>query len=610
MRKLKGREIELMAPAGNLEIFREIVKSNCDAIFLGGIQFQMRRIRQGYNFSNEDLVEVMKLAKEYDKKVYITLNILVTSYEIEELKDYLRFLDELQPSAIIIQDLAVVALIKELGLKNLKIHTSIQMNTHDVETIKLLQEQGIEKVVLSRECSAEDIKGFYDETNMDFEYFCYGEMCPIKDAQCNASSFVFGNNSGRGRCFKVCRWNYKLEHNDVTIDPIYPLSIKDLSVFEYIEELFDSGVTTFKIEGRMRDAEFLVPIINCYGDAIDHLIENGTYDKDDKILYDTRLRDLSTGYVMGDPKLENVNLYRESEIRKFSQPSEIQEVSEETTKEIIELIGSENKKEVKPLSVYVSSLEALKVAVDECVSRVYISDEFSELNVDELKAVDRKGTEIFYATPRSLDNQKIAHIEKMLDTKAFDGLLYTTLGMTRKFKGHKLVTDTTLLVYNHKSLEYVIENFNTDEACACFELTQLEFSSFIKNAKHDTEVLVHGILPIMYTPRNLFDYFDEKDVVSNKMELISEGSNFDLVYDRYNMSHILPQKELCLQEVVGELQKYECIKHLRIDGRFYEPEEVRTIIKAYKDVMENDNFVKYETQRGGLTYGALTFKGN
>ncbi len=610
MRTLKGREIELMAPAGNLEIFREIVKSNCDAIFLGGIQFQMRRIRQGYNFSNEDLVEVMKLAKEYDKKVYITLNILVTSYEIEELKGYLRFLDELKPSAIIIQDLAVLGLIKELGLKNLKIHTSIQMNTHDVETIKLLEEHGVEKIVVSRECSAKDIKEFYDETKMDFEYFCYGEMCPIKDAQCNASSFVFGNNSGRGRCFKVCRWNYKLEHNDVTIDPIYPLSIKDLSVFEYIEELFDSGVTTFKIEGRMRDAEFLVPIINCYGDAIDHLIEHGTYDKDDKIIFDTRLRDLSTGYVMGDPKLDNVNLYKEDQQRKFSQPSEIQEVTEETTKEIIELISSDNKKEVKPLSVYVSNLDSLKVAVEEGVSRVYISDEFSELNVDDLKAVDRKSTEIFYAMPRSIDNERIAHIEKMLNTKAFDGLLYTTLGMTRKFKGHKLVTDTTLLVYNHKSLEYIIEELNTDEACACFELTQLEFSSFIKNAKHNTEVLVHGILPIMYTHRNLFEYFDEKDVVSNKLELVSEGSNFDYMYDRYKMSHILPQKELCLQEVVCELQKYENIKHLRIDGRFYEPEEIRTIIKTYKETMENENFTKYTTQRKGLTYGALSFKGN
>ncbi len=190
MRLLKGREIELMAPAGNMEIFREVVKSNCDAIFLGGKQFQMRRVRPGYNFTNEELVEVVRLGKEYGKKIYITLNILVTAYEIEELKEYLKFIDELQPDAIIIQDLSVLELIKELGLKNIKIHTSIQMNTHDVESIKLLKERDVEKIVLSRECSASDIKELYDETKMDFESFCYGEMCAAKDGQCNASSFV------------------------------------------------------------------------------------------------------------------------------------------------------------------------------------------------------------------------------------------------------------------------------------------------------------------------------------------------------------------------------------------------------------------------------------
>ncbi len=610
MRNYKGREIELMAPAGNIEIFREIVKSNCDAIFLGGIKFQMRRIRQGYNFSNDDLVEVMELSKKYNKKIYITLNILVTSYEIEELKEYLRFLDDLKPAAIIIQDLGVIELINEMGLKNLVIHTSIQMNTHEVETIKLLKSKGVEKIVLSRECSAKDIKDFYDETKMDFEYFCYGEMCPIKDAQCNASSYLFGNNSGRGRCFKVCRWNYKLQHNDIIINPEYPLSIKDLSVYNYIEELFDSGVTTFKIEGRMRDAEFLLPVINTYGDAIDHLIEHGTYNKNSKVLEDNRMRDLSDGYVNGDPKLDNINLYREDEIRKFSQPSEIIEKSAETTEKILNLIKKDSEKEEKNLSIYVKDIKSLKVAIEEGVSRVYISDEFAKLDLGQLKNIDRKSTEIYFVTPRALDNEKLDHVENMLNSKLFDGLLYTTFGCTRRFEGQNLIADTTLLTYNHKSLKYIVENFNTKEVCASFELTQNEFAPFIKNIEHDVEVIVHGIVPFMYTPRNLFDFYDEKDIVSNKMSLLSEGSNFDLIIDRYNMSHIIPRKEICLQDIVQELQKYEKIKYLRIDARFYEAEEIRTIIKAYKETLNNEKYKQYVTQREGLTYGALTFGGN
>lgn len=610
MRIYNGREIELMAPAGNLEIFKEVVKSNCDAIFLGGIQFQMRRIRPGYNFSNEDLVEVMRLANEYDKKVYITLNILVTSYEIEELKGYLKFLDNLKPSAIIIQDLAVLELIEELGLKNLKIHTSIQMNTHDVETVKLLKSRNIEKIVLSRECTKEDIKELYNETNMDFEYFCYGEMCAVKDAQCSASSFILGNNTGRGRCFKVCRWKYQLEHNNIVLEPEYPLGIKDLSIFEYIKEVFDSGITTFKIEGRMRDAEFIVPIINCYGDAIDHLIEHGEYDKNTKFLYETRLRDLSTGYINGDPKLDNVNVYREDVIKNFSKPTKIKEIDENTTDEILTKIKSDNKKEDKALSVYVKDLSALQIAINENIGRVYISDEFSELNLDELSKINKNTTEVYLATPRTMNTERFNDVQKLLDSNLFDGLLYTTYGCSKRFKEYNLVADSNLLTYNHKSLEYINKNFNTKEVCASFELTHNEFAPFISEAQSDVEVIVHGIIPIMYTYRNLFDYYDEKDIVSNTLTLKNDGSDFEIYVDRYKMSHIVPKVELCLQEIVSELQKYEHIKHLRIDGRFYNNEELLNIIKSYKETLSDVDYKKYETQRDGLTYGALTFGGN
>lgn len=610
MRVYNGREIELMAPAGNLEIFKEIVKSNCDAIFLGGIQFQMRRIRKGYNFSDDDLVEVMRLSKEYNKKIYITLNILVTSYEIEELKEYLKFLDDLKPSAIIIQDLAVLKLIEELGLKNLKIHTSIQMNTHDAETVKLLKSKNIEKIVLSRECTKEDIKELYDETNMDFEYFCYGEMCAVKDAQCSASSFIFGNNTGRGRCFKVCRWKYQLEHNDVVLKPEYPLGIKDLSIFEYIKEVFDSGITTFKIEGRMRDAEFLVPIINCYGDAIDHLIKYGNYDKDTTLLYETRLRDLSNGYINGDPMLDNVNVYREDVIKNFSTPTEIKEITQETTDEILNKIKINSPEKSKSLSVYVKDLAGLKVALDENVSRIYISDEFEEIDLIKLSEINRNDTEIYLATPRTMNNERFKHIEKLLKSKVFDGLLYTTYGCSARFKDYNLVADYNLLTYNHKSLEYIHNNFNTNEVCASFELTQNEFAPFIKNAKSDIEIIVHGIIPIMYTYRNLFDYYDEKDIVSNKLTLKNTGSDFEVYVDRYKMSHIVPRYELCLQDILTELQKYENIKHLRIDGRFYKSTELSSIIKSYKETLDKADYEKYKSQKAGLTYGALNFGGN
>ncbi|MFV0440298.1 MAG: U32 family peptidase [Lachnospirales bacterium] len=616
MRLYNGRIIELLAPAGNLEIFKEIVETNCDAILLGGVDFNMRRMRDGFNFTNDELQEVMKIAKIYNKKIYIALNVLIASEEVEELKDYLVFLDNLKPDAIMVQDFAIFEIIKSMRLKNLNIHSSIQMNIHEVESVKLLKELGVGKIVLSYECSAFEIREMYRKTNMDFEYFCYGEMCTVKNAQCGASSFIFGNNTGRGRCFKVCRWNYNLEHDGKLVEPFYPLGTKDLSIFPYIKELFECGITTFNIEGRMRDASFLVPVINTFGYAIDELIEQGSYSRSSFLLNDTRIRDLSVGYLKGDPKLNNVNVYNESHIKKFSTSAEISEIDEKTTEKIIESLNINDAPKTKNLSIYVSRIDALEVAINEGVSRVYISDEFENIMLDNIEKIDKKDTEIFFATPRTMSPARFQFVEDMIKSKMFDGLLYTTFGCTKKFKDYKvkLVAESNLLTYNHKAIKFITENLNTDEVTLSYELNQNELASLLKANDKDIEVIVHGVFPIMYTHRRLLDFFDPKDVESNKLVLKSDKTDFDVIEDRYSMSNILPQKEFCLQNVLGELQKFEHIKHFRIDGRFYDNDELKDIIQIYKNTIKanvlGDNYEKYETKRKGLTYGALNFGGN
>ncbi|MDZ7548232.1 peptidase U32 family protein, partial [Clostridium perfringens] len=178
-----NQEVELLGPAGNYEIFKEVIKSGADAVYLGGKIFNMRLHRKDFNFTNEELEEAINLAHSLNKKVYITVNNLLSSEDLLQAEEYLRFLEKIKPDALIVQDMSVVKLIKDLGL-NLNIHSSVMMNVHNFETIKKLHELGITRVVVSRDIDLNTVKQFSKKTNMEFEYFVHGDMCVAHGSQC------------------------------------------------------------------------------------------------------------------------------------------------------------------------------------------------------------------------------------------------------------------------------------------------------------------------------------------------------------------------------------------------------------------------------------------
>lgn len=217
-RYFNGKKVELLAPAGNMEIFKSVVNANCDAIYLGGKSLNMRMMRKGYNFSNEEIKEALDLAHEQDKKIYITVNNMMNDSEVDEAIEYLRYLNDIKVDGLIVQDLGILQICKEHNFNNFEIHSSVMMNVHNIEFVNALKELGVTRVVLSREMDLKTAKALQIATGVETEYFMHGDMCTVNGANCYYSSVVLGNSSNRGRCFKPCRWAYTIKKMD-TLTP-------------------------------------------------------------------------------------------------------------------------------------------------------------------------------------------------------------------------------------------------------------------------------------------------------------------------------------------------------------------------------------------------------
>ncbi|MEF9992232.1 MAG: peptidase U32 family protein [Romboutsia sp.] len=365
-RYFNGQEVELLAPAGNFEIFKKVIYSGADAIYLGGKIFNMRMHRKDFNFSDIELEEAINLAHSLGKKVYITVNNLLSADDLEQAEKYLIYLDKIKPDALIVQDMSVIKLINDLGL-SLNLHSSVMMNVHNFETIERLKELRITRVVASRDIDLSTIKQFSVRTDVEFEYFVHGYMCVAHGAQCIYSGMLFGKSSNRGLCMKPCRWGFKMNKDEQQYDTTFPMAVKDMYMYENIPELIEAGVVSFKIEGRMRESDYLVELINYYSDAIDRYIQDPfVYNrkKNTKELHDKRKRDFSTAYAFGKPGLSNINERYEGTVKfystgkVFSKPIDENELNNKRIDEIKAILESKvESNQQTQLSVKVNSYE-------------------------------------------------------------------------------------------------------------------------------------------------------------------------------------------------------------------------------------------------------------
>ena len=291
----KGFIMELLAPAGTMENFMAALESGADAIYLGGKVFNARA--HAANFGIDELREAVRLAHVLDVSVYVTVNILIGDTELAELEAYIKDLDSIGVDAIIVQDLAVAEIAKRVA-PNLHLHGSTQMTAATLDAVRFYESLGFTRVVLARELSLKEIQHICKHCKAEIEVFVHGALCVCYSGQCLMSSFIGGRSGNRGACAQPCRLPYELlDSKGESVLPkheAYLLSPKDLNYSEHMNELVAAGVTSFKVEGRMKKVSYVRQVIGTYREILD---EASIHENQRKALASGFNRGFSTAYL-------------------------------------------------------------------------------------------------------------------------------------------------------------------------------------------------------------------------------------------------------------------------------------------------------------------------
>ena len=264
--------LEVLAPAGNAECFDAALSNGADAIYLGLSEFNARMKAQ--NFTTGNIREFVKKAHLVGTKIYITINTLIQDNDFEPLVEMVKKLIEAKVDAFIVQDLGVAYVLKN-SFDGINLHASTQMGIHNLDGALMAEKLGFSRIVLSREASLEDIKQIKQNTNLEIEYFVQGALCVAFSGNCYLSALENNASGNEGKCLQLCRLPYTNNLNGKTT---YALSTRDLCLLENLPVLIDAGVTSFKIEGRMRHAGYVATATNVYKSAIEK-IKNNSFNK-------------------------------------------------------------------------------------------------------------------------------------------------------------------------------------------------------------------------------------------------------------------------------------------------------------------------------------------
>lgn len=306
-RKLK--KPELLAPAGSLEKLKFAVRYGADAVYIGGQKYGLRSSAD--NFSFEEMREGVEFAKQYGAKVFVTTNIYAHNEDLDGLEDFLRQLQEVGVAAIIVADPAIIETCKRAAPK-LEIHVSTQQSVTNWQTVQFWKEDGVDRVVLAREASMDEILEIKRKVDIEIETFIHGAMCSSYSGRCTLSNHFTDRDSNRGGCCQSCRWKYDLyaegseEHPQFAEgDNPFTMSAKDLCMIEHIPAMIESGVDSFKIEGRMKSIHYVATVVNAYRQAIDaYMADPEGYELKQEWLqeiYKAANRPINTGFFYQEP---------------------------------------------------------------------------------------------------------------------------------------------------------------------------------------------------------------------------------------------------------------------------------------------------------------------
>ncbi|OOB77591.1 MAG: peptidase U32 [Epulopiscium sp. Nuni2H_MBin003] len=269
------KKLELLAPAGSLETLQTAVLYGADAVYMGGTAYGLRA--KAKNFTPKEMADGIKFAHDRNVKVYITANIFAHNQDFEHMEEYFKSLRDLEVDGIIVADAGVFSLARKI-VPELEIHISTQANTTNYYSAKFWTDQGAKRIVVARELSLAQIRQMHDNIDVPIEAFVHGAMCMAYSGRCLMSNYLTGRDANRGECAQPCRWKYSVveekrpnEYMPIVEDETgtYIYNSRDLCMIEYIPDLIEAGVTSFKIEGRMKTPLYVATVVKAYRQAID-----------------------------------------------------------------------------------------------------------------------------------------------------------------------------------------------------------------------------------------------------------------------------------------------------------------------------------------------------
>ena len=304
--------IELLAPAGDKDKLIMAIEYGANAVYLASKKFGLRTFAG--NFELEELKQAVEYAHKRNVKVYVTINIVPHDGDLMDLPEYVKYLESIGVDAVICADLGVISIVRKTA-PNLAVHVSTQANITNSATAMVFVEMGVKRLILAREMTLEEIKLLRKNIpqEIELEAFCHGAMCISHSGRCLLSNFFTGRDANRGACVQACRWNYEIR--EISKESFYPieednhgtyiLNSKDMCMIDHLDKLRDAGISSIKIEGRMKTEYYVANIVNAYRKALDFLENNKEYNLPEEIrneVFKSSHRDYSCGFYFGEPK--------------------------------------------------------------------------------------------------------------------------------------------------------------------------------------------------------------------------------------------------------------------------------------------------------------------
>ena len=607
---LHRKSVELLAPAGTWDAMTAAIDAGADAVYLGGKHFNMRLHEGDFNFDDARLKEAIDYAHAHDVHLYVTLNNLISNEELPALRDYLAYLEEIRPDAILVQDFAVLELVHEMGI-TVPLHTSVMMNTHNEYAIEKLKEYGITRIVVGREMTLSELALFRARTGIEVEYFMHGDMCISESGQCIHSGVLFGQSGNRGRCMKICRWPFAFineetgEVLDASSPGPYKLALKDMCMYRAIPALIQAGVFSFKIEGRMRAPEFIRRLVSTYRAAIDaYIADPNGYTTDEegwRSLYENRVRDYTTTFAFGQPTAIDIGMTGEREPRFFSQAIEEAGFADEVLREEPP-IAKENEPS-RRLSVRVGTPEAARAAIDAGADTVYVGGEafrpqrpWTPRDYEALVRDAAGRAHVIVNTPRTTMRRECGELEQFftaLNEIGVDGVMVGNLGtlkLARTLTKLPIQADHSFNLFNHLAAAFLKENGLT-MATASYELSFRQLREIVENAVLPIEAVVHGAYESMICDYNFpamslpaYNDLDSPELLDTHYAFRDEaGGVHSIRIDQYGRSHIYFAKDLCLYPY---LEKFNGLGSYRIEAQDYTADVTAEIVRIYRAALD------------------------